>query len=70
MRGILATGKFYKKAENGIAGLPADFLVGPDGTVIAAHYGKHADDHWSVDDLLALVSRTARAFTGLEFGRK
>lgn len=33
-------------------GLPADFLLDPDGTVVAAHYGRHADDQWSVDQLL------------------
>jgi peroxiredoxin len=55
LRGILATGKFYKKAENGIFGLPADFLISPDGRVLAAHYGKHADDHWDADELLRLA---------------
>ncbi|WP_343602954.1 peroxiredoxin-like family protein [Mycobacterium sp.] len=33
-------------------GLPADFLIDPDGTVVAAHYGRHADDQWSVGQLL------------------
>lgn len=33
-------------------GLPADFLIDPDGTVVAAHYGRHADDQWSVEQLL------------------
>jgi peroxiredoxin len=33
-------------------GLPADFLLDPDGTVLAVHYGRHADDQWSVDQLL------------------
>lgn len=36
-------------------GLPADFLVDPDGTVAAVHYGSHADDQWSVDEVLALA---------------
>jgi hypothetical protein len=36
-------------------GLPADLLVAADGRVVAAHYGEHADDQWSVDDLLALA---------------
>lgn len=36
-------------------GLPADFLVGTDGRLIAAKYGQHANDHWSVDDALALA---------------
>jgi peroxiredoxin len=33
-------------------GLPADFLIDPDGTVVAVHHGRHADDQWSVDQLL------------------
>lgn len=33
-------------------GLPADFLIDSDGTVVAAHYGRHADDQWTVDQLL------------------
>jgi hypothetical protein len=38
-------------------GLPAEFLIRPDGSVMAAKYGRVADDHWSVDDILSL-SRT------------
>jgi hypothetical protein len=34
-------------------GLPADFLIGTDGRVLAKKYGKHAYDQWSVDELLA-----------------
>jgi hypothetical protein len=34
-------------------GLPAEFLIRPDGCVIAANYGQIADDHWSVDEILA-----------------
>lgn len=39
-------------------GLPADFLIDTDGTVAAVHYGRHADDQWSVDELLE-ISRTS-----------
>lgn len=35
-------------------GLPADFLIDPDGTIVAAHYGRHADDQWSIDELLSI----------------
>lgn len=35
-------------------GLPADFLIDPDGTVVAVHYGNHADDQWSADQVLAI----------------
>ena len=38
-------------------GLPADFLIDKDGTVLACNYGKHADDHWSVDEVITLASR-------------
>ncbi|MGQ0480698.1 MAG: peroxiredoxin-like family protein [Pseudonocardia sp.] len=34
-------------------GRPAEFLIGSDGTVLAAHYGRYADDQWTVDELLA-----------------
>jgi hypothetical protein len=37
-------------------GLPADFLIGSDGRVLAAKYGRHADDQWSVDELLDLAA--------------
>jgi peroxiredoxin len=36
-------------------GQPADFLIGSDGQILAAKYGKRADDHWSVDELLGLA---------------
>lgn len=41
--------------EGGPLGLPADFLMDTDGKVVASHYGRHAYDQWSVDELLALV---------------
>jgi peroxiredoxin len=41
-------------------GLPADFLIGPDGRVLAARYGKYVDDPWSVDELLDLAKNTQR----------
>ncbi|WP_343573901.1 peroxiredoxin-like family protein [Mycobacterium sp.] len=41
-------------------GMPADFLIDPDGTVVAVHYGRHADDQWSVDQLLDIHRSTGR----------
>ena len=41
--------------HGGRFGLPADFLIGTDGRVLASHYGEHVYDQWSVDDVLALV---------------
>lgn len=46
--------------EGGRLGLPADLLIGPDGWVLAARYGNHAADHWTVDDLLTLARRPPR----------
>ncbi|MFC9893530.1 peroxiredoxin-like family protein [Nocardia sp. NPDC127579] len=43
--------------EGGRLGLPADFLIAPDGRVLAAKHGVHADDQWSVDELLAEARR-------------
>ena len=42
-----------------MANMPADFLVGPDGRLVAAHYGRDIGDHLTVDQLHALL-------TGLE----
>lgn len=39
--------------QGGRYGLPADFLIDASGTIVARRYGEHADDQWSVDELLA-----------------
>ena len=49
--------------RGGSLGLPADFLIAADGHVLACKYGVHADDQWSVDELLSLV-RAARNRSG------
>ncbi|MBD8057165.1 AhpC/TSA family protein [Rhodococcus ruber] len=41
----------------GHLGLPADFLIAPDGKILACKYGSHANDHWTVDQLLAEARR-------------
>ncbi|MEU1710712.1 peroxiredoxin-like family protein [Streptomyces sp. NPDC005706] len=43
--------------HGGRLGLPGDFLIAPGGRVLAAKYGEHAYDQWSVDELLELVAR-------------
>ena len=45
-------------------GLPADFLIGGDGRVLACKYGEHADDQWSVDELLQHTRSVARGASG------
>lgn len=37
-------------------GLPADFLLDRNNVIVAAHYGSHANDQWSVDDVIALAT--------------
>ncbi|WP_063000170.1 peroxiredoxin-like family protein [Nocardia mikamii] len=39
--------------QGGRLGLPADFLIASDGSLAASHYGTHADDQWTVDELLS-----------------
>jgi peroxiredoxin len=46
--------------SGGRLGLPADFLIASDGRVLAAKYGEHVYDQWSVDELLELAARTPR----------
>lgn len=43
------------KPEGGRLGLPGDFLIAPDGRVLASHLGRHVYDQWSVDELLNLL---------------
>ncbi|RVW03057.1 peroxiredoxin-like family protein [Rhodococcus xishaensis] len=38
-------------------GKPADFLIASDGRILARKYGTHADDQWSVDEILTLADQ-------------
>jgi peroxiredoxin len=51
------------KPTGGRLGLPADFLIAPDGRITALKYGKHAYDQWTIDELLghARLTPTWRA---------
>jgi peroxiredoxin len=42
--------------HGGTFGLPADLLIDAHGRVVAAKYGTHASDQWTVDELLDLAS--------------
>ncbi|WP_437952948.1 peroxiredoxin-like family protein [Sorangium sp. So ce296] len=44
-----------RNPHGGRLGLPADLLIAGDGRVLAAKYGEHVDDQWSVDELVALA---------------
>jgi len=46
---------FWGGAALRMAKMPADFLVGPDGRLVAAHYGRDIGDHLTVAQLHALL---------------
>jgi peroxiredoxin len=45
--------------DGGRFGLPADFVIAPDGRVLARKYGTHADDQWSVEEVVTLARGAA-----------
>jgi peroxiredoxin len=57
-RGVMKGGRPYPRSRENVTGLPADFLLGPDGRVCAVKYGRHANDQWTVDELLALAKES------------
>ncbi|MGV3619163.1 MAG: peroxiredoxin-like family protein [Archangium sp.] len=61
MKGATSVKSNPMRGEGGANGLPADFLVAPDGALVAVKYGEHADDAWSVDDVCALARRSTGA---------
>jgi AhpC/TSA family len=57
VRGMARRGRLLDADHrSGHLGLPADFLIAPDGRVLARKYGRHAFDQWSVDELLGHVA--------------
>jgi AhpC/TSA family len=65
VRGVVATLRRGDRAPSlrpagGRFGLPGDFLIAPDGRTLASKYGTHANDQWSVDELLSLVPKKNR----------
>lgn len=59
LRGVVSAPMNPFKGEGGHLGLPADFLLAADGRLLDVKYGRHADDHWEVEDVL----QRAAAFT-------
>jgi len=64
LRGVLRRRNPLPTEGESINGLPADFLIGVDGRVLARKYGVHADDQWSVDELLGLAAVATRRDPG------
>lgn len=57
VRGALRRRNPLPSEGESINGLPADFLIDTQGRVLARMYGVHANDQWSVDDLLRLAGK-------------
>jgi peroxiredoxin len=57
LRGLRNGGSPGPRHGETVLGLPADLLIAPTGRVAAVRYGRHANDQWSVDELLDLAAR-------------
>jgi peroxiredoxin len=55
IKGASASDNLKGDPEGGALGRPADFLIAPDGKIVASRYGRHAYDQWSVEELLRLA---------------
>lgn len=61
LRGLVASHRSGPMTgEGGHLGLPADFLIERDGRLAACKYGIHADDQWSVDEILGEAERARK----------
>ncbi|WP_084612480.1 peroxiredoxin-like family protein [Thermocrispum municipale] len=56
----LRSGARQRLRDTNVLGMPAELLIAPSGTVLAAKYGSHANDQWSVDELLRLAATCRR----------
>jgi peroxiredoxin len=50
-----------QRIRGGVLGLPASFIIDKNGAVLAAHYGRHADDNLGVDDVLRIARSEGRS---------
>ncbi len=70
LRGMLRMGTIVKAVARGhvplpndwrMNGMPADILIGPDGRIVEAHYGRDMGDHLPLERVEALVSASPAA---------
>jgi peroxiredoxin len=62
LRGLRNGGSPGPRHGETLLGLPADLLIAPTGQVVAVRYGRHANDQWSVDDVIELAERERTGF--------
>jgi hypothetical protein len=64
LRGLRNGGSPGPRHGDTVLGLPADFLIDPTGHLAAVHYGRHANDQWSVDDVITYAGRAQTGDAG------
>jgi peroxiredoxin len=64
LRGLRNGGSPGPRHGETVLGLPADFLIDPTGHLVAVHYGRHANDQWSVDDVITYAGRAQTGDAG------
>lgn len=59
IKGIMKFKAMPYEAGQSLLGLPADFLISRTGELVAVKYGAHADDHWSLDEVVQMARQFA-----------
>lgn len=57
MKGLASVPSNALAGEGGLDGLPADFLIDTAGTIRGVSYGRHANDQWSLHEVLARATK-------------
>lgn len=66
LRGLRNGGSPGPRHGETVLGLPADFLIDPAGRVVAVRYGQHANDQWTVDELIGLGLSERAEFSAVQ----
>jgi peroxiredoxin len=56
LKGLVSVPSSAFAGEGGHDGLPADFLIDGAGIIRALRYGAHANDQWSVEEVISVAS--------------
>ncbi len=51
-RGVRAASRVPLVPDGSAFQLPVDVMLRPDGTIVDIQYGRHADDQWTVEEIL------------------
>ncbi len=64
LKGLFKHGAGMPEKGQDPLGLPADFLIAPDGTIVACKYGVHGYDQWSLSEVLQLAQHYQQRSVG------